>query len=85
MITPDLEAEILRLFHAEKWPIGTIASQLHRHHSTVERVLRNSGIDLRQTMRPSIADPFVPLIIQTLEKYPSLTSSRIHEMVRERG
>ena len=38
MIRPEREAEILRLHHAEKWPVGTIASQLHIHHSTVRRV-----------------------------------------------
>ena len=39
MIPADREAEILRLHHVEKWPIGTIAAQLHLHHSTVRRVL----------------------------------------------
>ena len=30
MVTPpDIEAQILRLYHAEKWLIGTIAQQLH--------------------------------------------------------
>ena len=28
MIPPELEAEILRLYHAEKWRIGTIATQM---------------------------------------------------------
>ena len=28
MIDKALEADILRLHHAEKWPIGTIATQL---------------------------------------------------------
>lgn len=85
MIGPEREAEILRLFHAEKWRVGTIASQIGIHHSTVERVLRQSGVEWRQAVRPSIADPYVPFIIQTLEKYPRLTASRILEMVRERG
>ena len=43
MISPEREAEILRLHHAEKWPIGTIACQLHVHHSTVRRVLAQAG------------------------------------------
>ena len=30
MIAKDVEAEILRLYHAEKWKIGTIASQIIR-------------------------------------------------------
>jgi hypothetical protein len=30
MVTPpDIEAQILRFYHAEKWTMGTIAHQLH--------------------------------------------------------
>jgi hypothetical protein len=35
MIGRAMEAEVLRLHHAERWPIGTIARQLLLHHSTV--------------------------------------------------
>lgn len=31
MIAPELEAEILRLYYAEKWKVGTIASVLGLH------------------------------------------------------
>jgi DNA-binding transcriptional regulator LsrR (DeoR family) len=40
---PERTAEILRLYHAEKWPIGTIAAQLGLHHSVVRRVLGAEG------------------------------------------
>jgi hypothetical protein len=43
VISPELEAEILRLHHAEKWPVGTIFSQLHVRHRTVRRVLAQGG------------------------------------------
>jgi hypothetical protein len=34
MVTPpDIEAQILRYYHAEKWTVGTIARQLHVHHN----------------------------------------------------
>ena len=39
MISRAVEAEVLRLHHAERRPIGTIARQLLLHHSTVRRVL----------------------------------------------
>ena len=32
-------AEVLRLFHAERWRVGTIANQVGFHHTTVTRVL----------------------------------------------
>ena len=39
MIPKESEAEIVRLYHGEKWPIGTIAMQLGLHHTTVQRRL----------------------------------------------
>lgn len=86
MISKQAEAEVLRLYHAEKWRIGTIAAQLGLHHTTVQRVLRQAGVELKMVVpRPSMADPFVPFVIQQLEKYPGLCASRLFEMVRERG
>lgn len=86
MISRSVEAEVLRLYHAERWPIGTIARQLLLHHSTVRRVLAQAGVPAAQkTTRPSIADPFIPFILQTLKQYPTLCASRLHVMVSERG
>lgn len=86
MISKEREAEILRLHYAEKWRIGTIARQLGVHHCTVRRVLAQAGaVDPARPVRGSIADPFIPFIRETLEKYPRLTASRLYAMVRERG
>ena len=43
-IDDKTRAEILRLYYAEKWKIGTIARQLRVHHSTVDRVLAAAGV-----------------------------------------
>ena len=43
-IPPELEAQILRYYHVEKWPAGTIARQLHVHFDTVTRVLAQAGL-----------------------------------------
>ena len=87
MVTPpDIEAQILRYYHAEKWTIGTIARQLHVHHSVVRRVLAQAGLPgIGAAPRPSRIDPYLPLIRETLEKFPTLTASRLFAMVRERG
>jgi transposase len=87
MVTPpDIEAQILRYYHAEKWTRGTIAAQLHVHHSVVRRVLAQAGLPRPgPSSRPSQIDPYLPFIIQTLEKFPRLTASRLYAMVRERG
>jgi len=86
VIPKETEADILRLFHAEKWRVGTIAGQLGVHHTTVQRVLRHAGVEAKAlSTRPSMADPFVRFIVEQLEKYEGLCSSRLFEMVKERG
>src|SRR5664279_1877981 len=87
MVTPpDIEAQILRYYHAEKWTIGTIATQLHVHHSVVQRVLRQAELPgIGTSSRPSQIDAYLPFIRETLEKFPTLTASRLFAMVRERG
>jgi len=85
LISSELEAHILRLFHAEHWPPGTIAGQLGIHHGAVERVLKAEGLPRSSFLRPSKSDPYIPFITETLKKYPRLTASRLHEMVKARG
>jgi len=86
VISKEREAEILRLYHAEKWPVGTIASQLGLHHTTVQRVLAQAGLAPKVvTSRPSIADPYLGYMLEVLTKYPRLHASRLFQMVRERG
>ena len=82
----ELEAEVLRLFHAEGWRRSTIAKQLGLHHSAVARVLtRNGVIPSTKRLRRSKVDDYLAFMAQTLEKYPKLTATRLHEMVRRRG
>src|SRR5271154_263192 len=87
MVTPpDIEAQILRFYHAEKWTMGTIARQLHVHHSVVRRVLAQAGLPRAESPpRRSQIDAYLPFIRETLETFPTLTASRLYVMVRERG
>jgi transposase len=86
MITREMESEIVRLYHAEGWPVGTLARQLRVHHSTVRRVLGQAGLAAaHQSTRPSMIEPYVPFIQQTLARYPTLRASRLYRMARERG
>ena len=84
-ITAELETQILRLYHVEQWRCGTIARQLHVHPDTVRRVLAQAGLPRHGPPRPSTIDPYLPFVLQTLEKFPTLTASRLHAMVCERG
>jgi transposase len=82
----EREAQILRYYHAERWRIGTIARQLSLHYGTVQRVLAQAGLPkIGPAQRPSQIDPYLPFIAQTLEKFPTLTASRLYDMACERG
>ena len=85
-IAPELRAQILRLYQAERWRVGTIASQLHLHRDTVKRVLAQACVMRGEPpLRPSQVDPYLPFMVATLAKFPTLAASRLHAMVRERG
>lgn len=85
-ITPDLEAQILRYYHAEHWPVGTIARQLGLHRDTVDRVLTQAGLPrVVSIRRPSAIDGYLPFILETLERFPRLRASRLYAMVKDRG
>jgi len=83
-IAPELRAQILRLYQAEHWRVGTIAKQLHLHRDTVLRVLTQNGVT-QTSIRRSRIDPYLPFMRETLAKFPTLTATRLHAMVRERG
>src|ERR1700761_750187 len=80
MVTPpDIEAQILRFYHAEQWTIGTIARQLHIYHGVVRRVLAQAGLPrIGPPPRPAKIDAYLPFIRQTLETFPTLTASRLY-------
>jgi transposase len=84
-ISAELEAQILRYYHVERWRPNTIARQLHVHHYTVARVLAQAGLPRIGHSRPLKVDPYLPFILATLEKFPKLTASRLYAMVCERG
>lgn len=85
-ISAELRARILRLYQAELWRVGTIARQLHVHRDTVRQVLAQSGVTRSERPpRPSRVDAYLPFIRETLAQFPTLTASRLHTMVRERG
>src|SRR5690606_32301337 len=85
-ISDELEQQILRLHDVEHWRVGTIARQLHVHRSTVQRVLAEAGVAAASApLRPSRIDPYRRFIVQTLDKYPTLTAARLYVMARERG
>ncbi len=85
MISPEQEAQILHLFHAEKWRVGTIAQQIGVHPDVVRRVLAKDGRVKFPLQRPSLIDPYMPFIAETFKTYPTITAARLFDMVKERG
>jgi transposase len=84
-LPPELEARILHHYHVEKWRNTTIARHLGIHRSTVQHFLEQAGLPRIGTAAPSLIDAYWPFICQTLEKFPTLATSRLFEMVRQRG
>src|SRR5207245_7265640 len=85
MTTPELEAEIIRLHFAEHWRVGTIAAQLGVHPDVVRRVLGIGCARAAGVPPPRLCDPYRDFIAETLARYPRLRSTRLHDMLRERG
>src|SRR5215510_1442677 len=85
MITPEQLANIRRLFHAEHWKVGTIASELGLHPDTVKRALRTDSFNQARAAAPRPSDPFLELIASTLKQHPRLRATRLFQMLRDRG
>jgi transposase len=86
VIAREVRARIRRLFYAEHWPIGTIASELGVHHDTVARAVETERFNnMTAQVRAQLLDPYKPVIADVLRDHPRLRATRIYEMVRARG
>ena len=85
MIDDATRAEIRRLFFGEHFKIGTIAAQMGLHHDTVRRAIDTDKLASRGKARPSALDPYIGFMRETLERYPRLTGTRLHQMLKARG
>lgn len=85
MIGAEEVAEIRRLFFAEHWKIGTIASEKRLSWDTVRLAVNTERFNRPAVVRKYLTDPYVDFIRQTLESHPRLRATRIFEMLRERG
>jgi len=81
------EADRVRMWHAAVERLADGDLQLGGAiHSVVQRVIAQAGLPrIGGTPRPSRIDAYLPLIRQTLEKFPTLTASRLFAMAYERG
>ena len=84
-VAAEVEAEIARLFHVEHWRVGTIAEQLGIHRDVVRRVLGLLRAEPRSERTPLLVAPYEAFVKETLLRYPRLRSTRVLDMVRDRG
>jgi len=86
MIDAQIEAEIRRLFFAEHWKVGTIVSELSLHPDVVKRVISAERFVRGNKIAafPKV-EPYKDFIRLTLEQHPRLRSTRLLEMIKERG
>jgi DNA-binding transcriptional regulator LsrR (DeoR family) len=61
MISPEQRAEIRRLYYAEHWRVGTIASSLGLHHDTVRHAL-----ETERFIRPGACQPGAIRLLEPL-------------------
>jgi len=86
MISLEQRTEIRRLYYAEHWKAGTIASALGVHRDAVLGAIESERFQLRGGRpRVSVLDPYMPFIRGVLEQYPRLRATRLFEMLRDRG
>ena len=85
MIPPAQIVEIRRLFFAEHWRVGTIATQCGVHPDTVRRALATDRFARPAVVRPSLVDPYRAFLQVTLQQYPRLRATRLFEMAKARG
>lgn len=85
-VPQETEVEIRRLYFAEHWKRGTIATHLGVHADVVTRVIGPVGMK-PGTVRVSVRviEPYLPFVQETLTAYPRLRATRLYDMLRERG
>jgi transposase len=85
-ISAHVHAEARRLFYAEHWKVGTIAANLGLHPDTVKAALERPDPSQRVTVaRSNLLEPYQSLVVETLQRFPRLRSTRIYDMLCERG
>src|SRR5690349_20234150 len=85
MISPETRAQIRRYFYAEHWKVGTIARELGVHPDAVRHAIETQRLGGGQPVRPSMVDPYLGFIRETLEQHPRLRATRIYQMAHDRG
>ena len=85
MMSPEEIAEARRLFYGEHWKVGTISEYLQRHPDAIKRAIDADSFVFKGRHAASKLDPYLGFLEETLNRYPRLNATRIHEMIVSRG
>lgn len=85
MLPAKVRAEVFRLFHGEHFTMNGIAEALGIHHDTVKRILKTKNFAKARAERASQLDPYIAFIEEVLRDYPGIRSTRIFQMIKDRG
>jgi hypothetical protein len=77
MINPETHVQIRRYFYAGHWKIGTIARELNVHPDAVRNAIESDRFSRTHSIRPSVTDPYMEFVRQTLGQHPRLRATRI--------
>jgi transposase len=83
--SPELIARIRRLHFYEHYTIHAVAQVVGFHRDTVKRILYGDGSPNSSHRRIQIVDQFLPVIEEHLNQYPSIRSTALIRILRERG
>lgn len=82
-IDDETALKIRRLFFAEHWPVGTIATQVDVHPDVVKRVA--GLLSDKRVVPPPQSSPLLAahrdFIHDTLTQYPTLRATRVFDMM----
>jgi len=84
-IPKETEVKIRQLHLREHLPIGTVASCLSVHPDVVERVISATPGPKPGKVLKTKLGLYLPFIDATLKAYPKLVSTRLYDMIKERG
>jgi transposase len=86
MQSDEMIAKIKHLFYAQHYTMNAIGDHLGIHHTTVKNVLDLAGKPHKtRAVSETLLSPYRDVIEQLLEKTPRLRSTRIIQILRDRG
>ena len=83
--SPEIRAEVQRLYYGEHYSMHAVAKTVGIHHNTVKELLASWRLRSKPCSKSSVLDPYMPIIEEALSKYPRLRATRLLQMLRSRG